>query len=765
MTTIQGPIRTDAQGEPNRLLSGALLAELFERAESAQFIFLRDGALVAANRRARDLSGLAAADGVPRELLQELFAPAAARRVRELIHRQHGRAELVPLGPRASGGAGDTLVEVEVRPLGQEFAWVTLHQCRAEMQMESHLHRLATAINSTTDVVFLTDSQGRLTFVNNAFQLATGYTLEDALGRTPDFLRHAGQEARLGAAARALERGHSWTGEWLNRRRDGAVYPVESTTSPVYDRRGALLGWVTVERDITLKRRLEAELRAERDYALSILESIDSAVYALDGEFRLTHVTDRWRRLPAEHGCLNFRQPPQAGRTLLDYVADQDRRAALRKLLALVLATGEPQELEATSADQRRWHVKIAPWKRGSAVVGLLYVVTERTQLHELQRQLFQAQKMETIGALAAGIAHDFNNLLMAIRGNVELLFLSGQVPDSVRGRLQKIVQASSRAADITRQLLAFSRPGDEQETVVDLNSIIREAVQLAQRSLQANVVTQLRLAEQPMPVRLDGARAQQIFLNLCVNAQDAMPNGGTLTLATDAVHLTPEQAAKIHQTPGAPFVRCSVADTGTGMTPEVLARIFDPFFTTKGQGKGTGLGLSIVHTIVGHAGGLIEVDTQVGHGTTFRVYLPRVEGRGAAAAPADPLALRRGRGRVLVVDDQELVLDFTSSFMRETGYEVLVAPNAEKALETLERENERIDVLFTDLNMTGKNGLQLVREVAARWPKVKCVLASGYLEPAAREQLEQQYGARVLHKPFHVQEATQLVAELLGQQ
>ena len=266
-----------------------------------------------------------------------------------------------------------------------------------------------------------------------------------------------------------------------------------------------------------------------------------------------------------------------------------------------------------------------------------------------------------------------------------------------------------------------------------------------------------------PVNVRIDATRAHQLLLNLCVNAQDAMPDGGQLTLGNSLVELSPAQAAKVHAVPGALFVRCKVSDTGTGIPAEILQLIFDPFFTTKAKGKGTGLGLSIVHSVVAQAGGFLEVESAPGKGTSFLVHFPSVDDRVTASTPAENGPMLKGTGRVLVVDDLDLVQEFTRTFLTAAGYDVLVASTADEALDVLQSQAEPIDVLFTDYNMPGKSGRQLMHEVSARWPKMKLILVSGYLEESDRRQIEEQYGAHILNKPFNISEAADLIAEILA--
>jgi PAS domain S-box-containing protein len=611
--------------------------------------------------------------------------------------------------------------------------------------------------------VYLTDTESRIIFANAALHTVTGYSVEDVLGRPSAFLRSDADRHRVTEYLEAVKRGTDWTGELLNVCADGREYPVEATISPIFDSNGALIGHAAIERDISSKKRLQIELERERKYALSILNSLDAAIYTVDRQFRLSHVNDGWRKMPEHHGWLTITQPPVVGLSLLELVVDPERRAELNYLFESVLAKGEPHHMEVTDAEKRCWNIKISPWQQGSEKLGLIYSVIEHTKIHELQRQLFQAQKMETIGALAAGVAHDFNNLLQAIRGNVTLLQLQASLADPHKARLNRIDEAAARAADITQQLLSFSRPADDKDSVVDMNHIIEEVSHLAHRSLRNNVAIVLEPYSGQIMARLDASRAQQVFLNLCVNAIDAMPEGGQIILKNDLVELTAEQAAKGHQVEGAVFACCSVIDNGTGIPPEIMSRIFDPFFTTKEQGKGTGLGLAIVHNITAHCGGFVEIDTAVGRGTTFRVFLPATQPGSSRSLPAVSPDLSKGTGRILVVDDLVLVLEFARNFLIAAGYEVLTATSAEDAIHVLESETKPVDLLFTDFNMKGKSGLQLIDEVSVRWPDVKFILASGYLEQNERRQIEMSYNAHVLGKPYNVREATNLIADILG--
>lgn len=736
----------------------------FDTSEDAQLVCRTDGTIEEANPRAIHLLSLAPDCLCP--CLFDFLTPHASRQVAAMLRGGRQKQETLTSLRLLIHERVPQMVDLQITPLDEGFSLVLIRDISRRWRMESHAQRLMTAVDATPDVIFLTDAEFRISFVNSAFQVVTGYTIEDALGQPADFQRAAGQDAALKSCRDHLANDVDWSGELINRRSDGTEYPAQTSVSPIFDLEGGKIGYAVFERDITLLKRLQEELRRERNAVTSIIDSLDAAIYTLDHEFKLAHVNNFWERLPLRHGWLAWDQKPRPGMPFLDAVSDPQRREQIRQAMAQVLKDGRTFESQAPDlAQKRHWFIRIAPWRHEGKILGLIYKVTDQTKLNELQGQLYQAQKMETVGALAAGVAHDFNNLLQAIRGHVALMLLEDNLPTPLGQPLRQIDQAATRASEITQQLLTFSRASEENEVVLDLNQVINEASQLARRSLKQKVTLKLDPSAEPVHARLDSTRAQQLLLNLCVNAIDAMPDGGVLTLTNRLIQITPAQAAKHSQPADAMFVRCSVSDTGTGIPPEVVDRIFDPFFTTKAKGKGTGLGMSIVHGVVTQAGGFLEIETAVGKGTSFHIYLPRVTG--VAQAPTEQAgekkSLKRGTGRVLVVDDLDLVRDFARTFLEASGYTVQAAASGEEALDILVAEEKPFDLVLTDFNMTGISGQQLIREITERWPTTKCILASGYLEPQERDLVEEHLGARILNKPFNIREAANLIAEMLA--
>ena len=391
--------------------------------------------------------------------------------------------------------------------------------------------------------------------------------------------------------------------------------------------------------------------------------------------------------------------------------------------------------------------------------VGISLDVTER---HTLEEQYHQAQKMEAIGRLAGGVAHDFNNLLTAILGYSELLLTDLDPDDPRRGDIVEIQKAAESGAGLTRQLLAFSRKEIIAPTLFDLNAVVADMRAMLGRIIGEDVTVVLALWPERAPVRADRGQVEQIVMNLAVNARDAMPGGGTLTIETANVELDEHYAATHLSVKPGPYVALTVADTGTGMPPEVQARLFEPFFTTKQPGKGTGLGLATVHGLVAQSGGSVHVYSEVGKGTSFTTYFPRADAEGVVAG-APPIVDRplAGTETVLVVEDLEGLRELAKRLLQRQGYAVLAAANAEEALRLFE-QHASIDVLLTDVVMPGATGPELTRQLVAQRPELKVIYMSGFTEDAIVHQGVLDPGTAFLHKPFTSETLGRKIREVL---
>jgi len=393
-------------------------------------------------------------------------------------------------------------------------------------------------------------------------------------------------------------------------------------------------------------------------------------------------------------------------------------------------------------------------------VFGAWLDITERKQL---EQQFQQAQKMEAVGRLAGGVAHDFNNLLTAILGSADLVLddLKPNAPE--REEIQEIRRAALRAADLTRQLLAFSRQQVISPTVLNPNAVVANMDKLLRRLLGEDVDLRTVLTPEPGAIKADPSQLEQVVVNLAVNARDAMPGGGKLTIETQNVDLDEEYAGgHVSAQPGS-YVMLAVSDTGSGMDAVTQARIFEPFFTTKEKGKGTGLGLATVYGIVKQSGGWIWVYSEPGHGTTFKIYLPRVTEAAAPAAPSPVLPISvRGSETVLLVEDDEMIRALVQKVLKANGYTTLVAESGPAALRLAGQHDGRIHLLMTDVVMPGMNGREVAERLAPAHAGIEVLYLSGYTDDAIVHHGVLEPGIAFLQKPFTPAVLVRKVREVL---
>jgi PAS domain S-box-containing protein len=395
--------------------------------------------------------------------------------------------------------------------------------------------------------------------------------------------------------------------------------------------------------------------------------------------------------------------------------------------------------------------------------VKLRGLMVDITRQKELEAQFHQAQKMEAIGRLAGGVAHDFNNLLTAITGYSELLLNDLAPDDRRRDDIAEIRRAAGRAAALTRQLLAFSRKQILAPQVLDLNAVVAGIDKMLRRLIGENIILTTVLDPALGRVKADPGQIEQVIVNIVINARDAMPGGGQLTIATSNSVVDTSAAARPGSLPPGQYVTLAISDTGAGIDEETRAHIFEPFFTTKEPGKGTGLGLSTVYGIVKQSGGDIEVVSEPGHGTVFRISLPCVDEPATASVAQEPLPpLSPGTETVLVVEDEEGVRTLLRRILEHAGYQVLVAPRGEIALEIAARHAGSIHLVITDVVMPGISGYDLVQSLLARWPGMRALYISGYSADALHQPLASE--AALLRKPFQSDDLLRRVREALGE-
>jgi two-component system, cell cycle sensor histidine kinase and response regulator CckA len=514
--------------------------------------------------------------------------------------------------------------------------------------------------------------------------------------------------------------------------------------------------------EITARKRAEQALRAAEGNFRQLAESIREVFLLTDpGDGRLLYVSPAYEAIWG-HTCQSLYQQPQQR---FDAIPDEDRARVLNAVRTKQTLGTYDEEYRIVRPDGTvRWIRDRAFPVRDAAgtVIRVAGVAEDITDRRSLEEELRQSQKMKSIGRLAGGVAHDFNNLLTVISGCTEEL-LQAELPDeSARDALLDVRQAVERATSLTRDLLAFSRQEMLEPKVLDLNIIVHNAERMLGRLLGEDVALATELDPALPLVRVDPGHWASILINLAVNARDAMPKGGSLTLRTRAVFFDDAQAQKRIVHPG-PYALLEMSDTGTGLSPEVQARIFEPFFTTKSTGKGTGLGLAVVHGIVQQSGGHIEVESELGVGTTFRIFLPAVTEVEADHEEVVSSASLGGRETICLVEDEESVRRVAVRGLQSHGFTVISANNGEDALRVLAEHPGSVDLLVTDVVMPNMGGRRLAEEVAFRYPATKVLYTSGYTDDAVVRHGISHAEVAFLQKPYTPRALLARVREVLG--
>ncbi len=446
--------------------------------------------------------------------------------------------------------------------------------------------------------------------------------------------------------------------------------------------------------------------------------------------------------------------------------ADTFRETDLRAIETRAMVTVSQEPVTARHLGVRSFHVKKVPIVAADGTVSFIVAFADDiTERQKVDAQLRQAQKMEAIGNLTGGIAHDFNNILAIVVGNLDLLALELPPGGEARELIETAIEAALKGSDLTKSLLAFSRRQPLQPTLVRLNDILAHGVKMLARTIGETIAVEVRLGDGLWDVHIDAAQLEAALLNMMVNSRDAMPHGGRIIIETANVRLDEHYESQNVDVKAGDYVLLSVSDTGHGMPPEILERVFEPFFTTKDVGHGTGLGLAMVFGFVKQSEGHIKIYSEVGHGTTVRLYLPRSGSVGTASAEDTPkatLAVQARNEMILVVEDNAAVRRAVAKQLKGAGYRVLQADDVPSALRTLETA-DAVDLVFSDVVMPGgMTGGDLAREVKRRWPGTKVLLTSGFPQGLLRDGGKLPDDVALLGKPYRLDQLLRRFRDLL---
>jgi two-component system cell cycle sensor histidine kinase/response regulator CckA len=680
----------------------------------------------------------------------------------------------LPAGSSAAGAKPDepAWIRLTVAPiaasLGQVYTiWrltdVSLDRQRQESAF-SRLQFIISYLDNAPAGFFSTDGEGRIVYLNATLASWLGLDLArimDGVLKLEDIATIAGKQVLLGVAPRAGQE-RTDTIDIELKTTEGRLLPVRILHRTDFDEAGK----PQPSRSLVLRRSKDDELASGREAELQLSRLFNTAPIAI------AHIDRTGRVANANVAFLKLSSFAKRGAPLTDLAAEPYRSAIMDSLRQAYRRGGliPPVDIALAGEQSRTVQIFFAPAasELGESAPTLIYAV-ETTEHRALEVQLAQSQKMQAIGQLAGGVAHDFNNVLTAIIGFSDLLLARHRPTDPAFADIMNIKQNANRAANLVRQLLAFSRRQTMRPEILSLTDAISDLGNLLGRLLGEKVGLKVIHGRDVGLVKIDVNQFEQVVVNLAVNARDAMPSGGTLTVRTANVTVDESRSISPDLMPPGEYVLCEIEDTGVGMAPDVLEKIYEPFFSTKEVGKGTGLGLSTVYGIVKQTGGFIFCESEVGRGTKFRIYLPRHYREAVKEEDQirfDDKQLKKqdltGKGTILLVEDEDAVRAFASRALASRGYKVLEADSGETALKVLAENQDNIDLVLSDVVMPEMDGPTLLKELRRKGVKTRIVFISGYAEDAFEKNLEGQDDFAFLPKPFTLKQLAEAVKQAM---
>jgi PAS domain S-box-containing protein len=655
--------------------------------------------------------------------------------------------------------------------------------------------KVKSLLEGISEILLLIDAKGEVKFISPQVERVLGYTVQEVEGRNvfdyihPDDLERTSAEyaktvSEPGEAVPSVLRIRNQEGQWIpfeiianNQLNDPDIAAVIFTGRDLRYRREAEQAVRQANADFEKRveerttemakanaalrienqqrRHTEAQLKQSLSLLFSTLESTADGILVISNEGFISSCNQRYLDM---WGIPKMALVGLKDENVLAIATPQVQDpAAFQRRVQELYAQPEAVSFDSIKLKDGRIFERCSqPQRVEGQIVGRVWSFRDVTQSHLLQEELHQAQKMEAVGRLAGGVAHDFNNLLMLISGYAGQMLEDPKFPEKHREAGQQLMQAAQRAASLTRQLLAFSRKHPVVPQVVDLNSVVRDMEKMLQRLLSDRIRLVLQLHKEPLPVFADPSQVELVIMNLAINARDAMPDGGVLSIKTVA-EVLPGVRGEQGEAVSSGYAVLEVTDTGYGMAPEIKEHIFEPFFTTKTVGKGTGLGLSTVYGIVEQAGGHISVESEPNRGSTFHIYLPKSSAMVSEIAAVQEPPPATGRETLLLVEDEAGIRSMTRVYLESLGYKVLEAGDAREALQLSRQHQGTIEMLLTDVVMPGARGDALVRALVKERPGLKALFMSGY---ADLHRLE--VDAPVIEKPFAFPELGRRVRAVL---
>lgn len=634
---------------------------------------------------------------------------------------------------------------------------------KAEEELANQRRLQQTILEHIPDLIVLKDRSSVYQAVNPAFCKFVGRSAEEIIGHTDyDLFPREEAEKYRSEDSRIMENDEAYLGEECVTGIDGKNWLYVSKT-PVRDANEQIVGILCSVRDITKLKESEDALKRARAELDQIFQTAADGMRVVDKNFNIIRVNDTFAAM------VDLDRKDILGKKCYD-IFKGDRCHTPDCPLTRILKDGKMIEHESkkrrSDGTETSCIVMAKAFKGPEGdVIGIVEDFRDITERQKLEAQIRQAQKMESVGTLAGGIAHDFNNLLGGMLGYASIVKMALDPLDRNYKYIELIEKAGERAAELTNQLLAFSRKGKYQIKPVDLNRAIRSVANLLERTIDKNIRIRCSFFENLPMVEGDPGQLEQIIMNLCVNAVDAMPGGGYLDLKTRMVAIDEECCVPRAEMVPDEYILLEVKDAGIGMDKETVAKIFEPFFTTKEVGKGTGLGMSMVYGIVNNHGGYIDVESEPGKGTTFKIYLPAISSKKLEVVEKESGegAIAKGTGMIFVVDDEEIIRAMLKDMLESLGYKVGMAANGTEAIDLYSKHGSTIDLVIIDMIMPGLDGKETYLRLKELNPDVKVILASGYSHDTRAQEIINEGVCDFVYKPFTVGELSRKIRHILN--